>query len=297
MSTPYTIEQIEKKYGRKIILHSFESTEEYYNYLKPRWNKWNSADNSFNKGRTAEKDLENLINPYDKNRKTINKFLETMREDEIFTTGLPMPETHYAGSRPNIGAYLSGRPKNMYRRVAGENSSISTPINIYININLSGDLGETTMATKGTAIAALALALNTTRPVTVYTVKPLIDHNFGTPAIISMVKLNDNIINMDRFDFAMTNMKYHRDISWTSVAHIASEETKIPPHMHSGWPFNKNVDTKEYDDCVKAAIGCTNNDIFIPGSASYNQNLISDPIKWIKQKIQEHKTSEGSEID
>lgn len=281
-----TIQELEKKYGHKIIVKAFDSLYDFHGFMKSNSQKHGISTDDFTPY------LPYLIEDYRVNKDKIEKILEEMQQDDLFASGLPMPQANYYGSTPNVARYLAGLPKSMNKRIRSETASLNIPINIFVNINLSGGLDEKTMVTKGIAIAALAISLNATRPVNVYTVKPL--SNGALPWIITMVKLNENTLDIGRLDFAMCNIKFHREMAWECPRYICLEDEHIKkqrPYISyfGGWPFNNNIDTEEYNSAVKACVGCTKNDIWVPGSFVYNKNLINNPIKWVKDQINLHK--------
>lgn len=74
-------------------------------------------------------------------------------------------DTFPTGATPCIPAYLACRPDSMWRDVAEEAKSL---VRIYVNMTCSCSISAETMTKRGIAIAAMAYALQTTRPVELF---------------------------------------------------------------------------------------------------------------------------------
>lgn len=214
---------------------------------------------------------------FDKHEARVNAIIDELRVDGLFSSGVPLPSRSYAGSRPNITAYLAGHPKQMFRRVHDEHTSINTPISIYIETTVSAGVSDYQIVNRGIALTAFVLAMQSIRPVEMYAVSSVLTHQDNL--VTMCTKVCSGTIDTGRVMYALTSNAYARRVGLAMLNQFIG----VHPRTSHQVPT-----TKENCEKVRAELGLSHEDIYIPGGHLYDSKMLNEPVAWVREKVEEH---------
>lgn len=193
---------------------------------------------------------------------------------DLLDISVPVPhwESYVYGSRPNVGAYLSGHPFNMRRRVQYD---ALEPIRVWVNVASDWRVPDSDIWKRGVAVIALALALSERRTVTI------------TPY---------HTADKDRINDSNNTLLYWQcDLSTSPL--VLSElglfdpdvtryvgtyvNLLMCPEIEPGQPYKlaSQIPT------VREALNIPADDIVL-GILRPDDDTVYDPIKWLREQLQ-----------
>lgn len=181
--------------------------------------------------------------------------------------GKARPESSIVGSSPIVGAYLAGSPLSMRRR---KRSPVLGPVRIFVDLTTSCGVDWRSQLARGTATAALAYAVQTLRPVELWTIVA------GRPTGEDV-----NIVHLHQIGLAPLDMN--------RVA-LALSDIGLPRRLYK---YRKDGDgTKRVgygkslqhwvNEPVRDMLALGKNDVYVqPLHVSQERECIADPMKWL----------------
>lgn len=271
-------------------IHSFDSLSDFTGFfardvlpeIEPLFSSTHEYAVSGGLGLPAKQSLNILdgIESYSKHEVAINKIIEEMREQGLFSNGMPEPQTHYIGHRPNIGAYLKGLPKNMVRRVPGEKSAINAPIRVYVDVAVSSGVNPQQIENRGIALCAFTIAMNIIRPVELHICNIGMNSD-DTVKTGYMCKVSEGRIDTARMMFALCESSYARRLSFPANSKLNNLDIRYP---YRSYPMQeRHVAT------MRGKLNLGPNDLFFYGLHLHSALPLNDPMTWVKQMVKKHR--------
>lgn len=233
----------------------------------------------------AGDDLKKTINyletgDFIRHEQAIEEIINQLQIEGLIASGVPLPSRSYDGSRPNITAYLTGQPKQMYKRRRDEHTSINTPLQIYVETSVSSSISEQEIVNRGIAVCAFVLAMSAIRPVELYSVYGLVKNSGNETSSVSAVatKISNNTIDTGRMMYCLTSRSYSRRIGLCLVSEMHKR------YIGAWYPISYPVDVRK----IKELLNIQNDAIYIPGIHTFDLAARQNPISWVREKVIEY---------
>ncbi len=267
----------------KIHINVFDSPEEYAEFHRANvQDKYNNSYNISWGGGLSSDNAQTLIDGDTRNLAKAEKILSKLEVSDILTDNVPMLETCIAGFAPNVPAYLAGQPEAMLDLVTSEQPNVNAPIRIFVETTVSSAVTHAQLMNRGVATLAFVMAMNTLRPVELYTVSVIeSDNRQGTYG--KVIKLASAPLDLARAVFMLTEPGFARALLFPDVSHLSGKLATIGP-----WPFNSEPMQDNYTTIMRDVIGMNDNDIFLKGGYLFDNLMLSDPIAWVNKMVREH---------
>lgn len=196
----------------------------------------------------------------------------------------PAWESDVAGAFPSVPDFLAGVPECMRRKrfVAREYA----PVKLYVCTSSSADIPHDALMRRGTAILALAMALQMTRPVELFTFTAMGGDRRGDSLLITALGSAPFVLSESAY--ALTSAGFHRN-----AAHAIGRK-------HCGFdgnfarcvsPLLRDSGSSAARDAMLALrekLGATApGDLVIPPSLS-NDWLINQPVQWVIERLKDY---------
>ena len=188
-----------------------------------------------------------------------------------------------AGAYPCVPEYLSGSPTCM-RRIA-PTGDIS-PINIYVSTTCSAEMSAKQMQSRGVTILALLLKLQQIRPVELFLFAEM--HGNTDGSYFEVIPVDSKPLSIAHAAFGLTHVGFARRLTYTMGEARAGFNGAWP----KGYKYGDWNPKSEYNQRVAAAIGLTEQDLFIH-SAHVQDKLILDPVAWVNEQVTRYNRQEG----
>jgi hypothetical protein len=163
--------------------------------------------------------------------------------------GLPRLETHEAGFRPNVPAYLAGSPKAMYRTMPTEQPN--RLLKIGVNIGAAHFYTPDQLLYRGAAILSVLDALQSSGySVELWACFRVHDRDSGClVSIETLVKDSTDTWSPDSVAFALANSAFQRCLTWRVVEILATEYQNNAANKmnHSGLGSGNGLDGPEFN--------------------------------------------------
>lgn len=172
------------------------------------------------------------------------------------------------GSIPNVPAFIAGHPLAMRRRIRQE--SAAAPLRIFVDLFMSAKFTPEQIEKRGAAIMALVRVLSSRRPVELWA--GCASERPGKQIIA--VRMDTAPMDLARCGYALIHPSFTRRLLFACVRSITTDENIIPP-MRRG-----------HAECLAPIFG-EGELVVIGGMISDDQLALSDPEKWIAQKIEQ----------
>lgn len=164
------------------------------------------------------------------------------------------------GAFPSVPDYLAGNPESMRRMYP--TASDMAPITVWYYMSVSGGLTAEQVMNRGLAALALVLKLGQTRTVHL----KLVD-NGPAPNRIT-IDINTQVLSIGTLAFALTNSMYTRRIIYN-----------LPARIDTGPMLSTQQTLRQF--LPEAG----EKDILIPGAYLGTNDMLNDPIAWIKAEL------------
>lgn len=203
---------------------------------------------------------------------------------------LPAPTARHAiiddvvGAFPNVPAMLAGQPLAMRRKVKRENEF--APIALVVNMVLSGGITGEQMEKRGAAILALARALSARRPVELWVCCGLGCNS--DDASWQLYRVETAPLDLARAAFLMGHQAATRGLMYGLSKHL---------HMGNGhWVYSGSNNYVDKEPAIiKRALPHVSEMIYVPGAHIYDPT-ISDPLKWVSEKVRAYGVQDEGEV-
>jgi len=178
---------------------------------------------------------------------------------------------------------LAGRPTPM-RRIAYQQDETS-PITILVVTTSSVVISSDILAKRGTVILALVMALSRLRPVSLQQICAVDGKADGETIITS--EINTTPLDLATACYVLTSAGFARRLTYD----LAAAYNKF----RGGWPAEMSWGNSDpYFDRLKAKLVADPARCLIVKAAQSNDELLSDPVRWINKQIA-HFTAEQEE--
>lgn len=207
---------------------------------------------------------------------------------ESLSAGIEVPrrvwEASVAGAYPCVPDVIRGVPRSMRRSV--EVGDEHAPISIYVASTCSSGISAQTMLDRGVTILALVMALSRIRPISLYTVALMEGTRDGTGECILSARINTDPLDVAQACYTLTSAGFARKLTY-GLGEVLNGFT-------GRWPrnFDYRNPQRYYDYIVKHIAHDPNNTLFI-GAARYGDELLSNPIEWVRKQIKFFTNREG----
>ncbi len=192
-----------------------------------------------------------------------------------FTEELTVPAKQWshsmAGSHPDVPAYLSGEPENMWNLTYVP--SDRSPLRVWVGLTGTWSVSDDQLLKRGIALAAFALALVNKRPV--YITPYVNGHNYGdhgrkqAHSIVSWDISTSPVV----LSQLMSNLSRPEISRYVGLPTTRLSDTRIPYEI----PFASL--RREHIEHILGP-----DDLFVPPIQS-SDPLLNDPIKWVKEQL------------
>lgn len=187
-----------------------------------------------------------------------------------FSEGIVSPhftwEHNMVGAFPDVPAYLSGDPENMWFKA--NNPSDRTPLRIYVGIGCSWSITPDQLRQRGIVLAALAMALSEVRPIYITPFANSYDYS-GTNHGMFSWDISTSPLVLSELLAVMSDVRIVRYV-WIPLI------KKFFPPTAAGVPF---VDIRR-----QHIPNIRDEDLYIAPISSRDP-LLDDPITWLKTNV------------
>lgn len=259
----------------------FDSPEEYAAYLKPLPEAPGLHDRYW-AGGAKSIGVEKLISGDNSRLAQAQAIIDKLDLAHIFSNDVPVLEPTVAGFIPNVPAAIAGHPESMFRRGFVESPSILAPLTMYIETTVSAGVTQEQLIARGVAVLAFVLAMETIRPVDLYTVS-LISHNSRLGVYGAVTKIASRPMDVGRAVWMLTDPNYARMLLFTSAGEQHGLDLDSGP-----WCFNSNPQDDIYVSKMRETLALQPDDVFMKGGYLFDKLMLTDPVAWVSKMISEH---------
>lgn len=195
------------------------------------------------------------------------------------------------GAYPIVPAFLSGHPETMRRRV--RLACESAPIGLYLDLTSSGGVAAEHLQKRGIAFLALAMALSSMRPVSLYAVIPQSVNGSLGPHILTTINIPSAPLDLASACGLLTNPASVRLLgygynarrlggggNWYRNNFAGLRDAVASEDKYSG--FGRDT----YSMGVRRDLGIGDGDFYMPG-AGFGDPLTDDPVAFISRAVKE----------
>jgi hypothetical protein len=199
----------------------------------------------------------------------------------IETVGMQdMPSV--AGCYPCVPEALAGEPECM--REPQPVSDASAPLTIWVDLTCSAGVSVDAICKRGVAILALTMALSASRPVTLRVFVALYGEKTARSGkdsfCIISTAINTAPLDLASAGYALTHPAFFRAVLFS---------TGYQYGFQGAWmKINGNVTTtshEAYEPAVRAYLNMDENDLFLRGVRSDDEQIIAKPERWIADTL------------
>ena len=207
--------------------------------------------------------------------------------DSVIETPRLAWERAPAGAFCCVPDVLAGLPTPMRRQV--HTNDERAPITILIDTGSSGGISAETLKKRGIVALALVMALSRVRPTTLYQLDVGSGPKDGTNETVLTTKINTSPLDLATACYLLTSAGFARGLVYTL-------EEKLNGNS-GGWPQGYNYyggdkAVNPYYEKLKLRLGFDPNKTLIIPAARLNDELLSNPLKWIDKQIKHFTQSE-----
>lgn len=281
----YTItEKTVKGYkGRRpITMHVFDSPEELAEYHSGIDKAWDASYDKHWGGGVSADCAKVLVNGDTSNLAKAQEILDKLEVSDLLTNNITVLENAVAGFVPNVAAYIAGQPETMFDLQQQEQPNVNAPIRVFIETTVSSGISHQQLLARGIATLAFVMAMNTIRPVELYTISAVMDNNRSATYGYA-VKLASHPLDLARAVWMLTSPGFARAIMFSTCSHMSKTMCTFGP-----WPFNSDPTKDEYVDMMRRTFDMQPEDIYIKGGYLFDHDMLNDPIKWVNDMVKQH---------
>lgn len=216
-----------------------------------------------------------------------NTLLDKFNTEGIFTERQHVYSPNVVGFTPIVPSALMGVPNSMLASEYIKQDNQKAPVNVYFNVSVSAGVSREQLNARGAATLGLALALGMTRPVNLYAycfVRPLMTEI----NCLLRVKICENTVDLSRAAYVLCSTDFSRAFCFSACAEMSNVDLSNDPIP---WGLGKDPNHAKYIDYVNREFEFTKNDIHITGGYLTDTLMLSNPVQWVKNKLDEYKTN------
>jgi len=272
-------------------IRSFDSPEAFAAHIDnlpadapAYWRAYSDNNKSWAGHKSGEQALASLKNGSMEHLAAAEQILDQLRVEGILSSGLRTWQPSVTGAFPNVPNAIANVPESMMRRQSSDFASMSSPLHIVVQVDISGGMDAKQIRNRGIAVLGLVLALQSMRPVTVSVFSNL-QPTDKTSAHASLITLESAPLDLDRATYMLCNVEFPRQLCYG----IGCESAGIkhtPGLLRWGW--NKIPTDKKTIEAVREMLQLSPDDIYIPGGHITDDLMLNKPVEWVKQQIEKH---------
>tara|TARA_R110000782_G_scaffold259110_1_gene349284 strand:- start:136 stop:1254 length:1119 start_codon:yes stop_codon:yes gene_type:complete len=209
----------------------------------------------------------------------------------------PTLSSSVVGGAPNVGAFLQGSPMSMYR-VTDEVSADGNVARLIVGMNCGGDIPARVLRTRGIACMALARMMQSCRPVELWSTFATQPENIdevgngkstgytdnGRIYVSLMTRVSLAPFDVSRASRVLADPFYKRGIMHATAQRLAGQSAD----MFEGFPF-PSAD-------FATIVGATSSDVVVPGIYNAGDEIVADPIGWVKREFEKWTTGDAGSL-
>lgn len=206
--------------------------------------------------------------------------------DTMAHAWLPSP----VGAYPIVPEALAGMPDPMRRRALVE--SELAPITVHLPTNATADLSPNQVMTRGLAVLALVMKLQSVRPVKLVVTGELsIDAgghgSYGSTDEFISVDINTQPLDLATACFVITQVGFFRRV----MMGLACGKFGY----YGRWPKNFGKNGADWHARVREYFAMDTHDIYIPRATGFDfeRGAFSDPVAWVNSQVAKACNSEA----
>lgn len=180
------------------------------------------------------------------------------------------------GAYPIVPEFLAGHPLCMRSLQASDKLA---PVSLYACSTLSSAISVSDMLKRGTAILALAMKLQQTRPVELYITSEV--HGATDGDYIQVIPIPSRPLSLAHACYALCSPGFTRHLTYTVARHDDSFNGCWGVHYNE---LNAYSDATKYIKWITGVLELTPNDLYIK-PAHWNDSLIKTPLEWINEQL------------
>lgn len=253
----------------------FDGPEHYADYLCNIPGQYKDIYIDHFSGGPFDKALNKLINGDRSGLDKAQAIIDQMMDQQLFSLGQPALVSSVVGFMPNVPNAIIGAPDDMYNIAQSEDETLTSPLKIFVETTVSAGLEHSELINRGVAILAFTMAMNTIRPVELYTA------SFGNLSRGTehgaIVRIPTNPLDLDRAVYMLAGVGFCRNLMFTTISYQGKYTRS------HGIPFARDA---------KDICRCEPTDILFAGGHLSDTLMLNDPITWVKQMIEKHNTRE-----
>lgn len=185
--------------------------------------------------------------------------------------GIDQWQPSVAGAYPCVPDYIAGHPLSMRAKSPSENLA---PVAIYVSTTISAAIGSQQIMKRGTAILALVLQLQKSRPVDLFLTAET--HGETDGDYIQVIPIESRPLSIAHACYALTAPLFARHLTYA----VASDKDQF----NGGWGHQYTQQGANYPKWIHSYLDCTEKDLYIK-PAHINDPLINNPIAWTNEQL------------
>lgn len=261
----------------------FDSPEAYGDWLEQIPQEYvNMFDSDSFYGHSYKEALSKLYSGDTSQLDAAKQVMDQLQIDDLVSELQSTLVPTIAGFIPNVPALVAGHPEGMFKRQYIESPNVVTPLTVYVDVIVSGGLTHTELIKRGVACLAFVLAMETIRPVDLYTVQCTTGRS--DKAYITTTKIASRPMDLGRAVWMLTNPSYARRLAFTGCSYLTGR-------FAGGWAFG-GPSNNYYEKGMRKALEMLPTDVFIKGGHLYDDLMLTNPVKWVRKMVEQHKTSQ-----
>jgi hypothetical protein len=171
---------------------------------------------------------------------------------------------------------LAGLPTPMRRQIHVPDER--APITILITTTSSAGISAAILASRGTTILALVMALTRVRPVSLRIMSLLDGHRDGTGETVVTAEINTTPLDLASACYVLTSAGFDR--------HVLHGLSKKLNDFGGGWPRGFKYDAPEkYLADIGPRMGFDPSHTLVIAPAQLNDVLLIDPVAWVNAQV------------
>ncbi len=272
-------ENVSKPGHLHIERRHFNSTREFYTWVSREHQEHPTninGDGFGNDARIVKQGLELLASGDETYINDAQQLLDK------FHAEIDAPGSQWArsvvGYVPDVPSLLAGDPESMW--IEEITYSVHAPLRVWVGVSSSGGISAEKLRKRGIALAAFALAMDRIRPVVI---SPYVEEGNGgytEGSLISWDISTQPLVLSELMTIARSEVTRYVGLYAT---------TTVNQHVIGRW---LDHDSSSNTEKMRSYLGASQEDIVLTGIHLYDE-LLTNPEKWIKDKIQQYKNMEG----
>jgi hypothetical protein len=261
----------------------FESPEEFGDYLKTiPSNLWSTSSEDF-AGVQLPQAIDYLQKGNVHNLEAAQKIMHELNTDDLFSVNVPVLRPDVVGIIPNVAGLVAGHPQGMFARHFEELPSLNAPLTVYIETTTSAGVPTQHLINRGIATLAFVLAMETIRPVDLYTVS-IGSHSRRDGIYGAVVKIASRPMDIGRAVYMLTDPSYGRRIfhSMSNEMSGTNQRCGVGP-----WCFG-SPSSDNYVPQMRKLLDMQPEDVYLKGGYLTDKLMLTNPIQWVKDMVAKH---------